>query len=65
MLLFLLVLALVSIVILEAPRLAFAKLWRELAVFFTLWSFASFLAIAQVIGLELPNPIELITQLIQ
>ena len=45
---------------LEASRLVAAQMWKELTVFLGLWSFASFLAIAQFMGMELPNPTELI-----
>jgi hypothetical protein len=59
-LLILLITALLAVVLLEAPRLLVEKLWKELIVFLGLWSVASFLAIAQLTGLALPNPTELI-----
>ncbi|MFW0860839.1 MAG: hypothetical protein AAGT88_01850 [Dethiobacter sp.] len=33
---------------------------KELLVFLSLWSLASFYAIAQFLGIELPNPTDLI-----
>lgn len=58
--LILLISALLLIFLLEAPRLLVAQKWTELAVFIGLWSLASFLAIAQFIGVELPNPTDLL-----
>jgi len=51
---------LLFIVLLETPRLVAAQMWKELLVFLGLWSVASFFAIAQFIGMELPNPTELL-----
>lgn len=48
------------IVLMEAPRLLLEKMWKELAVFLGLWFIASFMAIAQFIGLELPNITDII-----
>lgn len=58
--LILLIIALLAVLFMEAPRLVVAALWRELIVFLVLWSMGSFLALAQFIGIELPNPTELI-----
>ena len=58
--LILLLLALFLIVLAEAPRLFVARLWKELIVFLGLWSIASLLAVAHVIGVELPNPTDII-----
>jgi hypothetical protein len=58
--LFLLITGLLFIVLMEAPRLLLEKMWKELAVFLGLWSMASFMAIAQLTGLELPNPTDII-----
>lgn len=58
--LILLVIALMSVFFMEAPRLVVAALWRELIVFLMLWSLGSFLAVAQFIGMELPNPTEIL-----
>jgi len=46
--------------LLEAPRLIAAQMRKELLVFLVLWSLASFLAVAQFLGIELPNPTELL-----
>lgn len=56
MLLALLVISLLAIFLWEAPRLVLEKMWWELTVFVGLWSFASFLAVAQFLGADLPNP---------
>lgn len=65
LLLVLLIFALLFIVFLEAPRLIRLALWRELTVFLLLWGAASALAVAQFTGVELPNPIELISTILQ
>jgi hypothetical protein len=57
----LLVTILMLIALMETPRLAAEKMWRELLVFLGLWAFGSFLAVAQFLGLELPNPTDLIS----
>ncbi|MBS3901091.1 MAG: hypothetical protein KGZ54_03615 [Dethiobacter sp.] len=51
------------IVLLEAPRLVVAQMRKELLVFLVLWSLASFLAVAQFMGMELPNPTDLINNI--
>lgn len=61
MFLVLLVLLLVSILALEAPRLLKKELWGELGAFLLLWAFAAFLSGAAVLGAELPNPTDLLT----
>jgi hypothetical protein len=58
--LILLISALLIIFLLEAPRLLVERMWKELFFFTGLWSIASFMAVAQFIGLELPNPTDLI-----
>ncbi|MDW7651886.1 MAG: hypothetical protein SCK29_04840 [Bacillota bacterium] len=58
--LLLLIAILLLIAVAEAPRLAVERMWKELAAFLTLWALGSFMAIAQVTGLELPNPTDLI-----
>jgi len=60
MLLFLVILGLISIPILEAPRLIFYKLWRELAVFMLVWCFAAFIALTTFFGIRIPPPLELL-----
>jgi hypothetical protein len=54
---------LLFIVLLEAPRLVVAQMRKELLVFLVLWSLASFLAVAQFMGMELPNPTDLINNI--
>jgi len=54
---------LLFIVLLEAPRLVVAQMRKELIVFLVLWSLASFLAVAQFMGMELPNPTDLINNI--
>jgi len=46
---------------LEAPRLVLGKMWGELGAFLFLWAFAAFLSGAAVLGMELPNPTDLLT----
>ncbi|EEG78078.1 hypothetical protein [Dethiobacter alkaliphilus] len=48
------------IVLLEAPRLLLKKMWKELIVFLGLWAIASSLAVAQFIGVDLPNPTDIL-----
>lgn len=60
MLLFLVILGLVSIPVLEAPRLILNKLWRELAVFLLVWCLASFIALTTFFGIKIPPPLELL-----
>jgi hypothetical protein len=57
----LLVLAFLSMILLEVPGLVKKKAWRELAAFsfFLLLGFA--LALPQVLGLKTPNPNDAIT----
>ncbi|MHB1256371.1 MAG: hypothetical protein ACYCXI_09190 [Dethiobacteraceae bacterium] len=38
-------------------------MWKELLVFLGLWSVASFLAVAQFMGVELPNPTQLLNSI--
>jgi len=57
----LLVLLLVGMLALEAPRLVLGKMWGELGAFLFLWAFAAFLSGAAVLGMELPNPTDLLT----
>ena len=60
MLLLLLLTGLLSIVLLEAPRMIAEQTWKELAVFLLLWSFSSAYAVAIFMGVELPNPTDLL-----
>lgn len=62
MLLILLIGTLLFVVVMEAPRLIYQKLWRELAAFFFLWGFASALAIAQFMGVDLNTPLQLLSK---
>jgi hypothetical protein len=57
----LLILTLLVIPAFDTPRLVRERLWRELVVYFMLWTLGSFLAVAVVAGIELPNPVDLIT----
>lgn len=57
----LLVMLLVSMLALEVPRLLKKKLWGELGAFLFLWTLAAFLSGAAVLGVELPNPTDLLT----
>lgn len=50
-----LIAGLLTILFLEAPRLVLERLWKELAVFLVLWGLASSMAVAQFLGVELPN----------
>jgi hypothetical protein len=59
MLLFLLV----AILVLEVPRLLKQEQWGELGAFLFLWVLAAFLSGAAVLGVELPNPTDLLTAL--
>jgi hypothetical protein len=61
MFLLLLIPVLLIILAYDAPRLVKEAMWRELAVFLLIWSFGSFLSVAAVTGMELPNPNDLIT----
>ena len=61
MFLLLLTSALLTILAYDVPRLVKEDMWRELLVFLLIWSFGSFLAVAAVIGMELPNPNDLIS----
>jgi hypothetical protein len=56
----LLILALLSVLAIEVPRLIMGKLWRELAVFLFLWLLGSLFSFAVVTGIELPNPTDII-----
>lgn len=60
MLIMLLITALVLILAIEIPRLIKEKLWKELAVFIFLWAVGSFIALSVVLGIELPNPTDLL-----
>jgi len=57
----LLILLLSFIMAMEIPRLLREKMWGELGAFLFLWTFAAFLSGAAVLGLELPNPTDLLT----
>lgn len=52
--------ALVLILAIEVPRLIKEKLWKELAVFLFLWSVGSFVAMSVFMGIELPNPTDIV-----
>ncbi|MCW3489294.1 hypothetical protein [Dethiobacter alkaliphilus] len=58
--LILLLAGLFLIMLMEAPRLLLNKMWKELIVFLGLWAIASSLAVAQFIGIDLPNPTDLL-----
>lgn len=60
MLIMLLITALLFILAIEVPRLIKEKLWRELAVFVFLWAIGSFVSLSVVLGIELPNPTDLL-----
>jgi hypothetical protein len=61
MFLAMLILLLAAILALEVPRLLKKGLWGELGAFLFLWVLAAFLSGAAVLGLELPNPTDLLT----
>ncbi len=56
MFLILLIMGLLSVLAIEAPRLVMKKMWRELAVFISLWLLGSYISYAIVTGIEVPNP---------
>jgi hypothetical protein len=56
----LLVTVLLAVLSFDAPRLVKEGMWREAAVLLLIWSAGSFMAVAAVTGLELPNPNDLI-----
>lgn len=51
---------LLAVIAYEAPRLVKEKMWKELAAFLALWALGSFMAIAALLGLKLPNPTDLL-----
>jgi len=52
----LLILALLLILAIDVPRLVKKALWRELTVMLIFWSVASYVSIAIVLRINLPNP---------
>lgn len=60
MLIILFVITLLGIVILEAPKLAAQKAWKELAAFFIVWTLASAMAAAVFFGADLRGIIKII-----
>lgn len=65
MLLLLLVLTFLAIIAWEVPGLLRKKLWRELAVFSTLWLLGFLLSFLLTVGVQLPNPTDGIEYLIK
>lgn len=63
MFLLLLTLALFAIVLFDAPRLVKEKMWKELAVFFLIWSIGAVMSVAAVQGIDLPNPTDLLEKI--
>jgi len=54
----LLIIPFIAIVLYEAPPMIQKKRWRDLAIFSAITLFAFTISLLQVIGVNVPNPIE-------
>ncbi len=63
--LFILTPVLLTVLAFDALRLLKEAMWKELAALLFFWSVASFMAVAAVIGLELPNPTDLLNAIFE
>ncbi len=65
MFLLMLIPLLIVVLAFDALRLIKEAMWKEVAALLFFWSVASFLAVAAVIGLELPNPTDLLNAIFE